>query len=93
MHGDMSSTSSAQADLWCREKYYQKRDANHHTNAAGSGPARIDRTSTDAAAIRGRAQMGIDANGGARSQGRTSGNAINGIALQNPNRETYMQAA
>ena len=35
-------------------------------------------------AIRGREQQNIDKNGGARSDGGTSGNAIRGVAKENP---------
>ncbi|MBZ4417072.1 RHS repeat-associated core domain-containing protein [Myxococcus sp. RHSTA-1-4] len=70
-----------------------RRDANHHMNGQGYGPAVLDKSSSNPAAIRGREQQGIDANGGARSTGGTSGNAINGISPNNPNRQTYIDAA
>lgn len=69
------------------------RDASHHKNSDGFGPAKLDKTSADAQAIRGREQMMIEKNGGAKSMGGTSGNAINGISPKNPNRENYMQKA
>jgi hypothetical protein len=69
------------------------RDVSHHMNDKGFGPAMLDKSSSNAAAIRGREQQLIDASGGARSSGGTSGNAINGIAPSNPNRGTYMDAA
>ena len=43
-------------------------------------------------AIRGREQLGIEYCGGARSQGGTSGNAINSISPKNPNAEKYRKA-
>lgn len=69
------------------------RDRNHHMNDQGYGPARLDRSSENRDAIRGREQQMIEANGGARSQNGTSGNAINGISERNPKREEYLQAA
>ena len=68
------------------------RDANHHKNADGFGKAQLDKSSSNSDAIRGREQQLIDANGGAKSQGGTSGNAINGVADSNPNKETYVKA-
>jgi hypothetical protein len=53
----------------------------------------LDRSSGNAAAIRGREQMLIDANGRAQSVGGTSGNAINGISPKNPKLPSYMGAA
>ncbi|MCX2684299.1 hypothetical protein OO306_01880 [Pseudomonas sp. DCB_AW] len=69
------------------------RDSNHHKNSENFGPARLDKSSTDAQAIRGREQMMIERYGGAKSTGGTSGNAINGISERNPNRENYLQKA
>ena len=67
------------------------RDINHHMNSKGFGPAVLDRSSTNAAAIRGREQILIDSFfGGAKSMGGTSGNAINGIAMNNPKRLFYL---
>jgi RHS repeat-associated protein len=57
--------------------------------AEGYGPAQVDKNSPNAAAIRGREQQNIDANGGAQSQGGTSGNKNNGVSPTNPKRETY----
>jgi hypothetical protein len=70
-----------------------KRDANHHMNDKGFGPARLDKSSPNSDAIRGREQQLIDSNGGAKSQGGTSGNDINGIRDNNPNRQKYLDAA
>jgi RHS repeat-associated protein len=69
------------------------RDASHHMNDKGFGPAVLDKSSSNAAAIRGREQQLIDTNGGARSSGGTSGNAINGISPSNPNRGRYIGEA
>lgn len=69
------------------------RDASHHMNDKGFGPAKLDKSSSNAAAIRGREQQLIQANGGARSSGGTSGNAINGVSSTNANRGTYLDAA
>jgi hypothetical protein len=83
------------------------RDRNHHKTAEGYGPARLDKQAvatrsywirwTDPAyqAIRGREQQLIDAYGGARSDNpRTrSGNAIRGVAKENPLGPIYHQAA
>ena len=46
----------------------------------GFGPAEVDKASTNKDAIRGREQQLIEKNGGAKSQGGTSGNAINGVS-------------
>jgi hypothetical protein len=70
-----------------------RRDVGHHKNAEGYGPARLDKSSTNRAAIRGREQQLIDAKGGAQSAGGTSGNEINGISDSNLNREVYLEAA
>lgn len=66
------------------------RDINHHMNSKGFGPAVLDRSSTNAAAIRGREQILIDSFGGAKSMGGTSGNTINGIAMNNLKRLFYL---
>jgi RHS repeat-associated protein len=84
------------------EEVLNRRDRGHHMNALGFGKASIDRavrsvaTVNDAvtrAAIRGREQMLIDHYGGARSQGGTSGNAINGISPYNLARPIYLGAS
>lgn len=46
----------------------------------------------DPDAIRGREQQPIELNGGAKSQGGASGNAINGISPTNPKRQRYEDA-
>ncbi len=70
-----------------------RRDAGHHMSARGFGPARLDRSSTNPRAIRGREQQMIEKNGGAQSQGGTSGNRINGISDRNPNGPACRAAA
>jgi hypothetical protein len=62
-------------------------------NKEGFGPAVLDKSSANPDAIRGREQQLIEANGGAKRSGGTSGNRNNGISRQNPNRESYMDAA
>ena len=62
-----------------------KRDKNHHMTEKGFGAAVLDNSSTNKNAIRGREQYLIKINGGAKSQGGTSGNAINGISPNNKN--------
>jgi RHS repeat-associated protein len=69
------------------------RDASHHMNKQGYGPAVLDQSSVDKFAIRGREQQLIDANGGACSKGGTSGNAINGVSPSNPLAPDYTDAA
>jgi RHS repeat-associated protein len=61
-----------------------RRNRGHHKNDDGYGPARLDKSSSNPQAIRGREQQMIENNGGAQSQGGTSGNAINGISDRNP---------
>ena len=47
-----------------------RRDAGHHKTADGFGPARLDKSSSNAAAIRGREQQLLEAaHGGAKSRG------------------------
>ena len=62
-------------------------------NDKGFGPAVLDKSSNNYAAIRGREQMLIDLYGGAQSTGGTSGNAINGISINNPKYDYYMKSA
>lgn len=58
-------------------------------NKKGFGKAQLDKSSSNPNAIRGREQGMIEANGGAKSQGGTSGNAINGVSHKNPNALKY----
>jgi hypothetical protein len=69
------------------------RDAAHHMNDKGFGPAQLDKSSANASAIRGREQQLIEANGGAKSTGGTSGNAINGVSATNQKKQQYSDAA
>jgi len=69
------------------------RDSGHHMTKKGFGPAALDKSSPNAAAIRGREQQLINANGGAKSAGGTSGNKINGISPKNPKGPSYVEAA
>jgi RHS repeat-associated protein len=75
------------------EENVATRDANHHMNDQGFASANLDKSSTNPNAIRGREQQLIEKNGGAKSQGGTSGNKINGISPKNPNSEQYRQSA
>ncbi len=85
--GRASGTGTPQQNI-------KKRDSGHHMNAEGYGPAQLDKSSPNPDAIRGREQQLIDANGGAKSQGGTSGNQINGISPRNKQkREKYLDAA
>ena len=54
---------------------------------------RVDASSANKPAIRGREQQLIDLHGGAKSKGGTSGNAISGISDTNPRRPEYIEAA
>jgi RHS repeat-associated protein len=74
------------------KKNVEKRDKNHHMNKKGYGAAKLDKSSKNKKAIRGREQILIDKNGGAQSGGGTSGNAINGISSNNPRRPQYITA-
>ena len=70
-----------------------KRDAKHHKNKEGFGPAKLDKSSKNKDAIRGREQQNIDKNGGSKSDGGTSGNSIRGVRKNNPNAKKYEDAA
>jgi RHS repeat-associated protein len=75
------------------EQNIQLRDRTHHMNEQGYGPAELDKSSTNPDAIRGREQQLIKLNGGAQSEGGTSGNAINGVSPNNPKAGQYAGAA
>jgi hypothetical protein len=62
-------------------------------NEKGFGKAKLDMSSDNPGAIRGREQQLIEANGGAQSEGGTSGNAINGVSQANPNAAAYENSA
>jgi len=70
----------------------EKRDVNHHMNET-HGPAKLDKSSSNPNAIRGREQQNIKNNGGAKSQGGKSGNKINGVSPNNKNANNYENAA
>ena len=63
----------------------------NHMNKKGYGPAVLDKSSNNPNAIRGQEQFMIDKNGGAKSQGGSSGNSINGVSPNNPNAKFYEQ--
>jgi RHS repeat-associated protein len=69
------------------------RDRGHHMNEKGFGKAQLDKTSMSKDAIRGREQHMIEQNGGAQSQGGTSGNVVNGVSPANPKAGQYSSAA
>jgi len=83
--GRTSGTGTPEENIAKRNSYKPK--------TGEFGPAELDKSSTNPAAIRGREQQLITANGGAQSQGGTSSNAINGVADSNPNKAGYMGAA
>ena len=66
-----------------------RRDSSHSRNKEGFGPAKLDQSSTNKAAVRGREQQLIDRN---RQQG-TAAKQINGISQRNRNRQKYLDAA
>jgi RHS repeat-associated protein len=80
--GRTSGTGTPQQNL-------ARRDSSHARNLAGFGPAKLDQSSTNKAAIRGREQQLIDKN---RQQG-TAAKQINGISPRNKNRQRYLDAA
>jgi RHS repeat-associated protein len=61
-------------------------------SAEGYGPAQVDKNSPNKDAIRGREQQLIDQNGGAQSQGGTSGNKINSVSPTNADRQQYQKS-
>ena len=65
--------------------------SKHHKDFAD--PPTVTATPKSYQATRGMEQLGIEAAGGAKSTGGTSGNAINGISDRNPNRGAYIDAA
>lgn len=82
--GRTSGTLSPEANV-------RKRDKNHHMNKKGFGPAKLDNSSSNPDAIRGLEQHMIELNGGAKVNGGTSGNTINGVSPTNPKAEYYEQ--
>lgn len=75
------------------EQNVAKRDAKHHKNEEGFGPAKLDKSSKSKDAIRGREQQLIDKNGKAKSEGGSSGNSVRGVSKQNPKAKKYEAAA
>jgi RHS repeat-associated protein len=69
-----------------------KRDANHHMNKTHE-KAKLDNSSNNSDAIRGREQNLIDSHGGAKKQGGTSGNQNRGVSKKNDKATTYENAA
>ncbi len=57
------------------------------------GPARLDKSSKNKDAIRGREQQNIDKDGKARSDGGTSANKIRGVSDKIPPKDIYKTAA
>jgi RHS repeat-associated protein len=70
-----------------------RRDRNHHRNKDGFGPAVLDKSSTNPAAIRGKEQQNIERYGGAKSVGGTSGNKINSVSPANDKINKYLNEA
>lgn len=75
------------------EENVAARDRSHHKTKEGFGPAKLDVSSTDYAAIRGREEQKIVHHGGARKRGGSSGNAIGGVSANNGERKRYIDAA
>jgi len=92
-NGEAYSGRSSGPSTMTLEQIVSRRDAGHRMNDQGFGAAVLDPSSPNRAAIRGREQQLFGANGGAQSEGGTSGNAINGISPRNPRREAYLNAA
>ena len=57
------------------------------------GKAKLDKSSTNSDAIRGREQNLIDGNDGARKQGGTSGSTNRGVVEKNEKAAQYEKAA
>lgn len=70
------------------EQNVRNRDVNHHMNETRK-PTELDKTSS---LVRGREQQLINQNDGAKSQGGTSGNKVNGVSPKNPNAQKYDDA-
>ena len=81
--GRTSGTGTPQQNL-------DVRNASSPLNDQGFNNAVLDRSSSNAGAIRGREQQLIDQFGGARSQGGNSANKINGVSPNNPNGSGYL---
>ncbi len=66
-----------------------KRERNHHRNKDGFGPAKLDKSSKNRAAIRGREQQLIDY----YRKRRKAADQINGISPRNKKRAKYLREA
>ena len=78
------------------DEVLQKRQSNHHMTEKGFTDVSIDKVAygeQGKLAIRGREQQLIDKNGGAKSEGGTSGNSIRGVSKLNPKGPIYHEAA
>lgn len=75
------------------EENVANRASSHQMRDEFAEPPTLDKSSTNRDAIRGREQGLIEAHGGAKSMGGTSGNQINGISPGNPKRDDYLNAA
>jgi len=75
------------------EQNIARRDSTHHMTEQGYGPAKLDKSSPIASAIRGREQQLIEHHGGAQATGGTSGNYLNGISERNKKGATYRKDA
>ena len=80
--GRTSGTNSPIANI-------KKRDSEHHRSQDGFGRAKIDKTSSNKDAIRGREQQEIELH---RNDG-SGADQINGISPKNPKRQQYLDAA
>jgi RHS repeat-associated protein len=87
--GKTSGTGTPEANVRNRDS---KPDHKAKTEK-GYGPAVLEKSSSNSDAIRGREQHLIDKNGGAKSQGGTSGNAYNSISPTNKKAQQYKDAA
>ena len=74
------------------EENVDKRDKGHRMNDT-HGKAKLDQTSKNSDAVRGREQQLIDKNGGEKKQGGTSGNTNRGVSEKNKNAKKYDDAA
>jgi RHS repeat-associated protein len=86
--GKTSGTGTAEQQVKARTS---KPDHQEKTKE-GYGTAVVDKNSGSSDAIRGREQQLIESNGGAKSQGGTSGNAINSVSPSNQKAPQYEQA-
>ncbi|MFW6224063.1 MAG: hypothetical protein ACOC4R_00235, partial [Bacteroidota bacterium] len=88
-HGDYSGRTSGTGTP---EQNVAKRDSNHHMDET-HGPAKLDKSSSNKDAIRGREHQNIQSKGGAQSNNGTSGNRIEAISPTNPKKQQYIDAS